>query len=55
MKKTQKKSMTLGTLTMYLKDLAKMGFVSEHVGDDGKQYYELTELGKKSGLADLPN
>jgi len=40
---------------MYLKDLVRMGFVFEHVGEDGKLYYELTELGKKSGLGDLPN
>ena len=50
-----KNSITLGDLTMYLKDLVRMGFVLEHVGDDGKLYYKLTELGKKSGLEDLPN
>jgi DNA-binding PadR family transcriptional regulator len=50
-----KNSIALGDLMMYLKDLVRMGFVFEHVGEDGKLYYELTELGKKSGLGDLPN
>jgi|CXWL01.1.fsa_nt_gi DNA-binding PadR family transcriptional regulator len=50
-----KKSIALGDLMMYLQDLVRMGFVFEHVGEDGKLYYKLTELGKKSGLEDLPN
>jgi DNA-binding PadR family transcriptional regulator len=50
-----KNSITLGDLTMYLKDLVRMGFVFEHVDEDGKLYYKLTELGEKSGLGDLPN
>jgi len=51
MKRTHgKKSMTLGKLTMYLNDLVKMGLVSEHVDDDGKQFYKLTKLGEMSGL-----
>jgi len=56
MKQTHgKKSMTLGDLTMYLEDLIRMGFVSEHMGEEGKLNYKLTELGIKSGLEDLPN
>ena len=50
-----KKSMTLGYLTVYLKDFIKMGFVSEHIDDKGNQIYKLTELGEKSGLKDLSN
>jgi len=50
MKTSKKKSMALGNLTMYLIDLIKMGFVSEHTDDKGTQYYKLTELGEKSGL-----
>ena len=41
-----KRSMTLGYLTVYLKDLIKMGFVSEHIDDKGNQIYKLTELGE---------
>jgi len=53
MKQPQKKSMTLGGLTVYLKDLVQMGFVCEY-NKDGKVYYKLTEIGVKSGLKDLP-
>ncbi len=52
MKQAQKKSMTLGGLTVYLKDLVQMGFVCEY-NKDGKVYYKLTEIGVKSGLKDL--
>ncbi len=56
MKKTyEKKSMNLGNLTMYLEDLVKMGFASEHIDAQGKQQFQLTELGKKSGLEGLQN
>ena len=56
MKQThEKKSMTLGDLTMYLEDLTRMGFVSKNMREDGKLDYNLTELGIKSGLKDLPN
>lgn len=48
-----KKSMTLDDLSMYIKDLHRMGFVTEHVEDD-KIHYKLTDLGIKSGLQDLP-
>ncbi len=53
MKQEQKKSMTLGGLTVYLGDLVQMGFVSEY-NKDGKLYYKLTGMGVKSGLKDLP-
>ena len=53
MKQAQKKSMTLGGLTVYLRDLVQMGFVCEY-NKDGKVYYKLTEIGVKSGLKDLP-
>ena len=53
MKQAHKKSMTLGGLTVYLKDLVQMGFVCEY-NKDGKVYYKLTEIGVKSGLKDLP-
>ena len=52
MRQEQKKSMTLGGLTVYLEDLVQMGFVSEY-NKDGKRYYKLTEMGVKSGLRDL--
>ena len=45
----EKKSMSLEDLSMYLEDLKKMGFVSEYL-KDGKKYFQLTEMGKKSGL-----
>jgi len=47
--------MTLGDLTMYLEDLIRMGFVSEHMGEEGQLYYKLTDLGVKSGLEDFQN
>ena len=47
--------MSLDTLTMYLDDLIRMGFVSKQEGKDGKPYYKLTELGLKSGLRDFSN
>jgi predicted transcriptional regulator len=53
MKQSQKESMTLGGLAVYLENLIKMGFVSEY-NKDGKVYYKLTEMGVKSGLKDLP-
>lgn len=53
MEKIQKKSMSLEDLAMYIKDLHKMGFVSETMDDD-KLCYKLTDLGKQSGLQDLP-
>jgi len=52
MKQAQKKSMTLGGLTVYLRDLVQMGFVCEY-NKDGKVYYKLTEMGVKSGLKDF--
>jgi len=45
----EKKSMSLDDLSMYIEDLKKMGFVSEHL-KNGKKSYQLTDLGKKSGL-----
>jgi len=45
----EKKSMSLDDLSMYIDDLKRMGFVSEYV-KNGQKYYELTELGIKSGL-----
>jgi len=45
----EKKSMSLEDLSMYLEDLKRMGFVSEYI-KNGQKYYELTELGIKSGL-----
>ena len=42
--------MEVGSLSMYLIDLIKMGFVSEHIEGDGTKFYNLTEMGKKSGL-----
>ena len=50
---SERKTMTLGKLTMYLGDLIKMGLVSEQIDSNGKQHYKLTELGKKSGLKGL--
>jgi len=47
--------MSLGDLTIYLEDLIRMGFVTEHVGKDGQLYYRLTELGKKTGMESLSN
>ena len=41
--------MSIEDLTMYLEDLKRMGFVSEYIKNDQK-YFELTELGIKSGL-----
>ena len=52
MKQVQKKSMTLGDLTIYLEDLVRMGFVPEY-NKDGKWYYELSDMGVKFGLKDL--
>ena len=52
MRQSQKKSMTLGGLTVYLENLVKMGLVSE-CNKDGKMYYKLTEMGVKSGLKDF--
>lgn len=46
--------MSLEDLAMYIKDLHRMGFVSEYVGEDDKPCYKLTELGIKSGLQELP-
>jgi len=53
MNERHKKSMTLGDLTVYLEDLARMGFVSEHMDEDGRLRHRLTELGIKMGLGDL--
>ena len=53
MEKIQRKSMTLKDLAMYIKDLHRMGFVSESLEGD-RLCYKLTDLGKKSGLEDLP-
>ena len=50
---SEKKTMTIGRLTVYLGDLIKMGLVSEQTDDKGKQHYKLTELGEKSGLEGL--
>jgi len=56
MKETHReKPMSLGDLTIYLEDLIRMGFVTEHVGKDGQLYYRLTELGKKTGMESLSN
>ena len=54
MNKQIRKSMTLEDLAMYIKDLHRMGFVTEHVGEDKQIHYKLTDLGVKSGLQDLP-
>lgn len=40
---------------MYLEDLLRMGFVSESKNEKGKTIYKLTELGRMSGLKDIPN
>ena len=53
MRQVQKKSMTLGGLTVYLEDLIQMGFVTEYSKDE-KLHYKLTEIGVKSGLKDFP-
>ena len=56
MKQThRKKSINLETLTMYLEDLIRMGFVTAHMGKDGVLDYKLTDIGIKSGLTSLPN
>ena len=49
-----KNSMTLEELASYLDDLIRMGFVSEHFDEDGKKYHKLTDMGKRSGLEELP-
>jgi predicted transcriptional regulator len=51
--KTQKRTMTLDGLTIYLEDLIKMGFVSKNYKNK-KAHYKLTQLGIRSGLKDLP-
>lgn len=45
----EKKSMSLEDLSMYIEDLKRMGFVSEYF-KNGQKYYQLTDLGQKSGL-----
>ena len=54
MKETKRKSIQLGDLAMYLEDLLKMGFVSEDKNEKGEITYKLTELGRMSGLKDIP-
>ena len=55
MKETQRKSIQLGDLTMYLEDLLKMGFVIEEKNEKGEIIYKLTELGRMSGLKEISN
>ena len=55
MKETQRKSIQLGDLTMYLEDLLKMGFVCEDKNEKGEIIYKLTELGRMSGLKEISN
>ena len=45
--------MSLEDLSMYIEDLIRMGFVSQHE-KGGRKFYKLTPLGKKSGLVELP-
>ena len=44
--------MSIDDLSMYIDDLVRMGFVSENY-KDGKKFFKLTSLGKRSGLVDL--
>ena len=53
--KKEEKAISLENLGIYRNDLIKMGFVSEHVDENGNSYFKLTELGKKSGLKEYSN
>lgn len=55
MNQPQRNSIQLANLVMYTEVLLKMGFISQHKNESGKNYYKLTSLGIQSGLKNPQN